>query len=148
MSRSRAIYTYRVCTLMEETYSSLYETKKKNNRMNETERSCQFLKSVLGTMQAAWQVACFPFQPETQEEKQVWRLLGCLSPKICSTSWKRIKILHKLRGYKNKEIVWFPAKAFSELTTKRHIYKQSLVTKVNLLLVHFYNFFLIHCNNL
>lgn len=40
---------------MEETYSSLCETKKKKkkNRMNETERSCQFLKSILGTMQAA-----------------------------------------------------------------------------------------------
>lgn len=49
MSRSRAIYTYRVRTLMEEIYSSLYETKK-NNHINETKRSCQFLKSILGTM--------------------------------------------------------------------------------------------------
>lgn len=117
MSRSRAIYTYRVHTLMEEIYSSLYETKK-NNHLNETERSCQFLKSILGTMRATWQVACSPSQPETQEEKQVWHLLGCLSPKIYSTSWKCIKTRRKQRSYKTKEIVQFPAKPFSEFTTE------------------------------
>lgn len=80
--------------------STVGSVRGEKNSMNETEGSCQFLKSVLGKMWAARQAACFPFQPEPQEEKQVWHLLGCSSPDIYRTSRKQIKMHCNQGSYK------------------------------------------------
>lgn len=111
--------------------------------MNETEGSCQFLKSVLGKMWAAQQAACFPFQPEPQEEKQVWHLLGCSSPDIYRTSRKQIKMHCKQGSYKKQGSYMVPSQSLFRIQHKVCTWKQSLVMKVNLLFVHFYTIFIL-----
>lgn len=105
--------------------------------MNETEGSCQFLKSTLGKMQAARQVACFPFQPKPQEEKQVWHLLGCSSPDIYRTSWKQIMMHWSKEATKTRKLRGSSQGLF-RTQHKVCTWKQSLVMKVNLLFVHFH----------